>query len=135
VQIGSIHFTNKAASIHSYCSILDFASGNNLLPGGGFSLEKVPLGVTVRHIKFIDDPSASSGSSPLYAMIVSREFDEDLSRLNDDGLTEEERERLRQEKEDAQIKRQVEADLGGYDLDQVSYHFLSTIYACLELFI
>lgn len=112
--------TDTIRYLFTLCSILDFSRGNNILPGGGVSIEKFPLGVTVRHIEFIDDPSSPSGSHPLYAVIVSREYDEDLSNLNDDGLTEGERERIKQEKEDAQIKRQVEADLGGYDLDQVS---------------
>ena len=41
-----------------------------------------------------------------------------MSALNDDGLTPEERERLQEEKENAKIKRQVEADLGGFDIEQ-----------------
>ena len=77
-----------------------------------------PLGVTVRRIQFIDDPSTSSAAHPLYAVLVSREMEADLSSLNDDGLTSEERQRLREEKENAKIKRQVEADLGGFDIEQ-----------------
>ena len=69
-----------------------------------------PLGVTVRRIQFIDDPNTSSAAHPLYAVLVSREMEADLSSLNDDGLTSEERQRLREEKENAKIKRQVEAD-------------------------
>jgi cleavage and polyadenylation specificity factor subunit 1 len=38
--------------------------------------------------------------------------------LNDDGLAAEERQRLKDEKESAKIKRQVEADLGGFDIEQ-----------------
>ena len=126
--------TDTIRYLFTLCSILDFSRGNNILPGGGVSIEKFPLGVTVRHIEFIDDPSSPSGSHPLYAVIVSREYDEDLSNLNDDGLTEGERERIKQEKEDAQIKRQVEADLGGYDLDQVSrYRTISCPYAHVML--
>jgi cleavage and polyadenylation specificity factor subunit 1 len=37
--------------------------------------------------------------------------------LNDDGLAAEERQRLKDEKESAKIKRQVEADLGGFDIE------------------
>lgn len=51
-------------------------------------------------------------------MLVSREFGEDMSALNDDGLSPEERERLAEEKENEKIKRQVEADLGGFDIEQ-----------------
>ncbi len=75
------------------------------------------MGVTVRQIQFIDNP-AVCGSRPLYAVLVSREFEEDLSVLNDDGLDTEERDRLAEEKENAKIKRQVEADLGGFDMEQ-----------------
>ena len=45
----------------------------------------------------------------------------DLSNLNDDGLTPEERQRIVEEKENAKIKRQVEADLGGFDIEQEWY--------------
>lgn len=81
-------------------------------------MEKIPFGVTVRRIQFIDDPSASSDARPLYAVLVSRELETDLSDLNDDGMTAEERRGLIEEKENAKIKRQVEADLGGFDIEQ-----------------
>lgn len=87
-----------------------------MLPGGGLCLEKIPLGVTIRHVQFLDD-SQSQGRC-LYAMLVSRELDVDMSRLNDDGMTQDEREKLEQDKEAAKIKRQVEADLGGFDVEQ-----------------
>lgn len=98
--------------------ILNLASKNSLLPGGGLFVEKIPFGVTVRKIKFIDDGHASTGSHPLYAVLVSREYEADLSELNDDGLSDEERHRLAEEKERAKIQRQVEADLGGFDVEQ-----------------
>lgn len=85
--------------------------------GGGYFVEKLPMGVTVKRIQFIDNP-AVCGSRPLYAMLVSREFEEDLSGLNDDGLTDEERRIMAEEKENAKIQRQVEADLGGFDIEQ-----------------
>lgn len=53
--------------------------------------------------------------------MVSREVETDLSNLNDDGLTPEERQRIAEEKENAKIKRQVEADLGGFDIEQEWY--------------
>lgn len=89
-----------------------------LLPGGGFCLEKIPLGVTVRRIEFIDDATVSSQGCCLYAMLVSRELEVDMSQLNDDGMAPEERERLEKEKEAAKISRQVQADLGGFDVEQ-----------------
>jgi cleavage and polyadenylation specificity factor subunit 1 len=93
-------------------------SAHGLLPGGGLCVEKIPLGVTVRRIQFIDDSSTSSGAHPLYAVLVSRELEVDLSYLNDDGMVAGERQRIREETESAKIKRQVEADLGGFDIEQ-----------------
>lgn len=78
-------------------------------------LQKVPLGVTVKRIQFLPD---APSLSPLYALLVSREVETDLSNLNDDGLTLEDRRRIVEEKENAKIKRQVEADLGGFDIEQ-----------------
>lgn len=75
------------------------------------------MGVTVRKIKFIDNP-VICGSRPLYAMLVSREYEEDGSSLNDDGLTRERREEIAEEKQRENIQRQVEADLGGFDMEQ-----------------
>lgn len=89
-----------------------------MLPGGGFCVEKIPLGVTVKRIEFINDSETSSGIHPLYAVLVARELATDQKALNDDGLTAEERQRIKDEKEAAKIKRQVEADLGGFDLEQ-----------------
>jgi len=98
--------------------LLNLASKNSVLPGGGVFVEKIPFGVTVRKIKFIDDGHASTGSRPLYAVLVSREFEADLSELNDDGLSDDERQQIAEEKENAKIQRQVEADLGGFDVEQ-----------------
>ncbi len=98
--------------------VLNLASKNSILPGGGLFVEKIPFGVTVRKVKFIDDGHASTGSRPLYAVLVSREFEADLSELNDDGLSDEERQQIADEKENAKIQRQVEADLGGFDVEQ-----------------
>lgn len=89
-----------------------------LLPGGGLCLEKIHLGATVRSVQFLDDSSSAQGRC-IYAVLVSRELDVDMSHLNDDGMTQEERERIEKEKEAAKIKRQVEADLGGFDVEQV----------------
>lgn len=81
-------------------------------------LEKIPLGVTVRSMKFIDDSSVSSGAHPLYAVLISREIEADQSRLNDDGLSTEEKQRKKETEDAEKVKRQVEADLGGFDLEQ-----------------
>eukprot|EP00977_Amphora_coffeiformis_P016349 scaffold5020_cov179-Amphora_coffeaeformis.AAC.2 len=88
-----------------------------VLSGEGLPFERKMLGVTVRRIEFIDDPSISTCDHPLYAMLVSREMEVDQSELNDDGLTPEEREQAKKDKEDEKIKRQVEADLGGFDFE------------------
>jgi cleavage and polyadenylation specificity factor subunit 1 len=98
--------------------ILDLASPHSLLPGGGFFVEKVPFGVSVRHIEFIDDSHDQTSRRPLYAVLVSREVEEDATWLNDDGLTDEEREAIVDEKERRRIERQVEADLGGFEIEQ-----------------
>jgi len=80
--------------------------------------EKIPLGVTVRSIRFIDDASISTGAHPLYAVLISREIEADQSGLNDDGLTPEEKKRQKETKDAEKVKRQVEADLGGFDVEQ-----------------
>lgn len=92
-------------------------SSHGILPGSGYCVEKVTLGITVRKIQFIDDATISTGNHPLYAMLVSKEIEADQRYLNDDGLTPEERMRIENEKEAAKIKRQVEADLGGFDVE------------------
>lgn len=91
---------------------------NGVLPGAGMAVEKVTLGVTVRSMYYIDDPQVSSPDHPMYLVLVSKEVDEDQGDLNDDGKTEEERQEELQKKEEAKIKRQVEADLGGFDLEK-----------------
>jgi hypothetical protein len=101
----------------AFHGISEVFNSHGLLPGGGLCVEKIPVGVTVRRIQFIDDPNASTGEHPLYAVLVSRELEEDQSPMNDDGNTPEERQALIDEKESGKIKRQVEADLGGFDME------------------
>ncbi|EED93331.1 predicted protein [Thalassiosira pseudonana CCMP1335] len=96
----------------------DVFSTHGLLPGGGICVQKVPFGVTVRAIEFIDDASISSPSRPVYALLISREIEADQSDLNDDGMDAEERKHIKEEKEAASIRKQVEADLGGFDVEQ-----------------
>jgi len=96
-------------------SLLDLSSSHGMLPGGGIFVQKVPLGVTVRQIQLIEN---TASSKPLYAVLVSRESESDSSNLNSDGLSPGERQRIAEEKENAMIKRQVEADLGGFDMEQ-----------------
>jgi cleavage and polyadenylation specificity factor subunit 1 len=98
--------------------IVNLSAPHSLLPGGGVFVEKIPFGVTVRRIQFIDDSHVSTGTHPLYAVLVSREFEADQSDLNDDGMTDEERKRQTEERENEKIQRQVEADLGGFDVEQ-----------------
>ena len=98
--------------------LLDVFSPRGLLPGGGVCIHKYPLGVTVRQIEFIDDASISSPSCPIYAMLISREVETKQTELNDDGISPEERQQIKAEKEAAHIRKQVEADLGGFDIEQ-----------------
>merc|ERR1712238_42762 len=76
------------------------------------------MGVTVHRVQFIDDKTVSTNDHPLYVVLISREMEVDQSGLNDDGLSPEERRRIKDEKEEVKIKRQVEADLGGFDIEQ-----------------
>jgi len=87
------------------------------LLSGGLGIEKIPMGVTVRRIQFINDDTVSTGDHPLYAVLVSREIDGDQRAINSDGLTAEERERQREEKEAERVRKQVDADLGGFDIE------------------
>jgi cleavage and polyadenylation specificity factor subunit 1 len=101
-------FRGLSPALHSQ----SLTTGNS-----GFFVEKIPLGVTVRAVCFIDDESVSSHDHPVYAMLVSRELEVDQSSLNSDGLTPEERQNLEEAKLAEKIKKQVEADLSGFDLD------------------
>lgn len=74
--------------------------------------------MTVRQVQFIDDTSVSSAARPLYALLISREIEEDQGLLDDDGLSSEERQKIKDEKEKEKTRRQVEADLGGFDVEQ-----------------
>lgn len=78
----------------------------------------MPLGVTVRQIQYINDPLVSTSSHPLYALLISREVDTDQSHLNDDGMTPAEREAITRGKEEERMQKQVEADLGGFEIEQ-----------------
>ena len=101
-----------------YNRISNILTPHGIFAGGGLCVEKVPLGVTVRSIQFIDDSSVSSGAHPLYAVLISREVESDQSHLNDDGLAPEEKQQKIEAEEAEKVKRQVEADLGGFDLEQ-----------------
>ena len=81
-------------------------------------MEKILLGVTVREIHYVDDPAISTASHPVYALLVSREIDVNQSALMDDGLTPEQRQEVKNEKEHKRMAKQVEADLGGFDVEQ-----------------
>ena len=100
------------------CSLSDIFAPLGLFPGGGLCIQKVPFGVTVRQVQFIDDASVSSAARPLYALLISREIEVDQGLLDDDGLTPEERQKIKDEKEMEKTRRQVEADLGGFDVEQ-----------------
>lgn len=94
-----------------------FETKKGFLPGGGYFGRKVQLGVTVNRIEYINDESLASSGHPLYVMLISYETKKDQADLNDDGLTDEERKQIQDEKVAEKTKRQVEADLGGYDIE------------------
>jgi len=96
----------------------DVFSPCGILTGRGLCVQKVPLGVTVRQIQFINDVSISSFDHPIYVLLISKEIECDQSHLNDDGLTSEERKVEKEEKESEKTRRQVEADLGGFEVEQ-----------------
>ena len=102
----------------SFCSLSDIFAPLGLFPGGGLCIQKVPFGVTVRQVQFIDDASVSSAARPLYALLISREIEVDQGLLDDDGLSPEERQKIKDEKDKEKTLRQVEADLGGFDVEQ-----------------
>jgi len=108
---------NNPSSSNLY-RLSDVFTTHGILPGGGISIEKVPLGETIRQIEFVDDPTVSTAAHPVYALLVSREIDVDQSHLNDDGLTPEQRQEIKHEKDKKKMAKQVEADLGGFDVDQ-----------------
>jgi len=101
-----------------FTGLSDIFTSHGLLPGGGLSVQKVPLGVTVRSIQFLDDVSLSTVSHPIYALLISREKQGDQSHLSDDGRSSLERRLAKEEREKEKIRRQVEADLGGFDVEQ-----------------
>ncbi len=80
-------------------------------------IEKIPLGATVRQIQFIKDKSVSTPSHPVYALMVSREIQSDQSHLGDDTLSAEEKQAIKDERERKKMAKQVEADLGGFDIE------------------
>jgi hypothetical protein len=76
--------------------------------------------VFIHHpFQFINNPSISSSSCPIYAMFVSCEIEGDQGYLNDDGLSPEELQRAKDEQEAAVVvRKQVEADLARFDMEQ-----------------
>jgi cleavage and polyadenylation specificity factor subunit 1 len=100
-----------------YKGLSNVYNSHGLLPGIICCIEKIFLGVTVRRIVFISDERGSSGDHPLYAVLVSHEAEVDQSDMNSDGLTNLERRMKQEEKESAKIHGQVDADLGGFDME------------------
>uniref|UniRef100_A0A7S1BI36 RSE1/DDB1/CPSF1 C-terminal domain-containing protein n=2 Tax=Corethron hystrix TaxID=216773 RepID=A0A7S1BI36_9STRA len=97
-----------------FSGLSDVLADRGFLPGGGLAAAKIPLGVTVRHLALVDDPSLPL---PPYALLVVREVEANVSAHIDDGLTSDERTQRRAEAERLRTQRQVEADLGGFDVD------------------
>jgi hypothetical protein len=104
----------RAVWSHSYGNKLGQLTQG--MPGGHADTNTT---VFIHHpFRFIDDASISSPSCPIYAMLVSREIEGDQSYLNDDGLSPEEQQRGKDEREAAMVRKQAEADLGGFDMEQ-----------------
>ena len=97
----------------------DVFNRNGILPGGGYFATKINYGVTITDLEYVNDESIASGGHPILAMIVCHEIYQDQSELNDDGLTLEERQLIQEEKEAERTRRQVEADLGGFDVEDL----------------
>ena len=89
------------------------------ITNSGYKISKIPLGVTVRQIAFLNSISLSTPAHPLYVLLISRIVEEDNPFYTyNDSLTPEERKQIEEKKEEEKMKRQVEADLGGFDLEQ-----------------
>ncbi len=71
----------------------------------------------MRQIQFIKDISVSTPSHPVYALLVSREIQSDQSHLADDALTAEAKQAIKDERDKKKMAKQVEADLGGFDIE------------------
>jgi len=99
----------------------DVLEGSGYLAGGGLHIKKIPLGVTVRKITFIDEPTISTNHHPVYALIVSIDEVLDMSENDDDGMTEAERDDWKVEKCAARMETLVESDLKGHEHDFRDY--------------
>ena len=59
-----------------------------ILPGGGISIEKIPLGVTAHQIEHVDDPTVSTAAHPVYTLLNRGKLTMFIViYLIDDGLT------------------------------------------------
>mmetsp|Transcript_24583 Transcript_24583/g.37919 ORF Transcript_24583/g.37919 Transcript_24583/m.37919 type:complete len:532 (-) Transcript_24583:18-1613(-) len=79
--------------------------------------ERIPLGVTVRHLKFIED--ISTEAHPMFVLLVSKEVCvKDSLRNTNEGLTPEQVLARQKEREAEKTRKQVEADLsGGFEFE------------------
>jgi hypothetical protein len=88
-----------------------------MLAGGGMHVKKIPLGVTVRKIVFLDESAISTNHHPVYALIVSMDEEVDNSAMDDDGLTMQERDEKKIQEANHRLDRLVDADLKGHEHD------------------
>lgn len=80
----------------------------------GVHIRKIPLGVTVRKIVYLDH-KASTSRRPLYVLLVSVDEEVDMSAHDDDGLTEQERYEARLDQNRKVLEDQINSDLRGHD--------------------
>ena len=91
----------------------EILKGNGYITSG-VHVRKVPLGVTVRKIEYLDH-EASTNRRPLYVLLVSVDEEVDMSGHDDDGLTDQERYEARLDKNRQVLEDQINSDLKGHD--------------------
>ena len=92
-------------------------TGCGYLAGGGMHVKKIPLGVTVKKICYIDDARSSTPANPFYVLIVSSEARIDQSKFDDDGFTPAERYESRLEEARVNLEKQINHDLRGHEYE------------------
>ena len=92
-------------------------TGCGYLAGGGMHVKKIPLGVTVKKMCYVDHPEVSTPQHPIYVLLVATEKRVDLSKFDDDGLTSTERYELRLEEARVNLERKINNDLRGHEYE------------------
>ena len=92
-------------------------TGCGYLAGGGMHAKKIPLGVTVKKMCYVDHPDVSTPQHPIYVFLVATETRVDQSKFDDDGLTSQERYELRLEEARVNLERKINHDLRGHEYE------------------